>query len=84
MAGWTLESGRGQVVYEYGNFNADYESRTQRFDEILDIILGLWSTPGFTYKGEYYQVDDMTIGAVADAEAPPADLFSGVENGGEC
>ena len=53
--------GRGQVVYEYGNLNIDYESRTQRFHEIVDIILGLWSTPGFTYKGEYYQVEDMTI-----------------------
>lgn len=53
--------GRGQVVYEYGNLNIDYESRTQRFMEIVDIILGLWSTPGFTYHGEYYQVTDMTI-----------------------
>ena len=53
--------GRGQVVYEYGNFNMDYETRTQRFQEIVDIILGLWSTPGFTYKGAYYQVEDMTI-----------------------
>ena len=53
--------GRGQVVYEYGNLNVDYESRTQRFDEIVDIILGLWSTPGFTYHGKYDQVTDMTI-----------------------
>ena len=53
--------GRGQVVYEYGNLNIDYDSRTQRFHEIVDIILGLWSTPGFTYEGQYYQVRDMTI-----------------------
>ncbi len=53
--------GRGQVVYEYGNLNVDYDSRTQRFHEIVDIILGLWSTHGFTYHGEYYQVTDMTI-----------------------
>jgi alkanesulfonate monooxygenase SsuD/methylene tetrahydromethanopterin reductase-like flavin-dependent oxidoreductase (luciferase family) len=53
--------GRGQVVYEYGNFKVDYETRSQRFQEIVDIILGLWSTPGFTYKGEFYQVEDMTI-----------------------
>ena len=53
--------GRGQVVYEYNNFGVDYESRTQRFAEIVDIILGLWSTPGFTYRGRYYQVEDMTI-----------------------
>jgi alkanesulfonate monooxygenase SsuD/methylene tetrahydromethanopterin reductase-like flavin-dependent oxidoreductase (luciferase family) len=53
--------GRGQVVYEYNNFKVEYNSRTQRFQEIVDIILGLWRTPGFTYHGQYYQVDDMTI-----------------------
>ena len=53
--------GRGQVVYEYNNFKVEYDSRTQRFEEIVDIILGLWSTPGFTYHGQYYSVDDMTI-----------------------
>ena len=53
--------GRGQVVYEYNNFNVDYDSRTVRFREILDIILGLWTTRGFTYHGEYYSVDDLTV-----------------------
>ena len=53
--------GRGQVVYEYANFKVDYATRTQRFNEIVDIILGLWSTPGFTYHGEHYKVDDLTI-----------------------
>ncbi len=56
--------GRGQVVYEYNNFKVEYDSRTQRFQEIVDIILGLWSTPGFTYHGKYYSVDDMTIAPV--------------------
>ena len=53
--------GRGQVVYEYNNFNVDYETRTQRFEEILDVILGLWTTPGFSYDGVFYQLKDMTI-----------------------
>jgi alkanesulfonate monooxygenase SsuD/methylene tetrahydromethanopterin reductase-like flavin-dependent oxidoreductase (luciferase family) len=56
--------GRGQVVYEYNNFKVEYDSRTQRFQEIVDIILGLWSTPEFTYHGKYYSVDDMTIAPV--------------------
>ncbi len=53
--------GRGSADYEYGNFNIDFESRDQRFKEVLDIILGLWTTAGFSYHGEYYQVDDITI-----------------------
>ncbi len=53
--------GRGSADYEYGNFKIDFESRNQRFQEVLDIILGLWTTSGFSYHGEYYQVDDITI-----------------------
>ena len=53
--------GRGSTVYEYGNFNVDFDSRDQRFQEALDIILGLWTTRDFSYRGEYYQVEDLTI-----------------------
>ena len=63
--------GRGQVVYEYNNFKVEYDSRTQRFQEIVDIILGLWSTPGFTYHGTYYSVDDMTIAPVPVQQPHP-------------
>ncbi|GIT45186.1 MAG: hypothetical protein Ct9H300mP11_31220 [Chloroflexota bacterium] len=56
--------GRGQVVYEYANFKVDYDTRTERFNEIVDITLGLWSTPGFTYHGEHYQVDALPIAPV--------------------
>src|SRR5574341_208298 len=63
--------GRGQVVYEYNNFKVPYDSRTQRFEEIVDIILGLWSTPGFTYHGEHYSVDDLTIAPVPIQQPHP-------------
>ena len=53
--------GRGSADYEYGNFKIDFDSRNDRFREVLDIILGLWTTENFTYHGEYYQVDGITI-----------------------
>ena len=53
--------GRGQVVYEYGNLGVDYQTRTQRFQEIVDIIIGLWSAPNFSFHGDFYHLDDMTI-----------------------
>ena len=53
--------GRGQLPYEYGGLNVDYDTRTTRFQEVLDIVLGLWTTPGFSYHGEHYQLDDVTI-----------------------
>ena len=53
--------GRGSADYEYGNFKIDFDSRDKRFQEVLDIILGLWTTEDFSYHGQYYQVDGLTI-----------------------
>ena len=56
-----LGVGRGSADYEYGNFKIDFDSRDDRFREVLDIILGLWTTEDFSYQGKYYQVDGITI-----------------------
>ena len=56
-----LGVGRGSADYEYGNFKIDFDSRDDRFREVLDIILGLWTTEDFTYHGRYHQVDGITI-----------------------
>lgn len=69
--------GRGQVVYEYGNFGVEYHTRTERFTEILDIIIGLWTQNGFTYRGEFYQVNDLTI-APSPVQEPHPPLFMAV------
>ena len=34
---------------------------TQRFNDVIEIIVGRWSSPGDTYRGNRYQVYDMTI-----------------------
>ena len=69
--------GRGQVVYEYGNFGVDYDSRTEKFGEILDIIIGLWTQSGFTYHGKFYQVDDLTV-APSPVQQPHPPLYMAV------
>jgi alkanesulfonate monooxygenase SsuD/methylene tetrahydromethanopterin reductase-like flavin-dependent oxidoreductase (luciferase family) len=56
-----LGVGRGSADYEYGNFKIDFESRDDRFREVLDIILGLWTNEDFTYHGKYHHVDGITI-----------------------
>ena len=43
-----LGVGRGSADYEYGNFKIDFDSRDIRFQEVLDIILGLWTENDFT------------------------------------
>ncbi|MCZ6875750.1 MAG: LLM class flavin-dependent oxidoreductase [bacterium] len=69
--------GRGSANYEYGNFNIDFDSRDARFQEVLDIILGLWTTPRFTYHGDFYQVNDLTL-APAPLQQPHPPVFLAV------
>ncbi len=69
--------GRGSANYEYGNFNIDFQSRDKRFQEVLDIILGLWTTSRFSYTGEYYKVDGVTL-APSPLQKPHPPVFLAV------
>ena len=69
--------GRGSADYEYGNFKIDFASRDGRFKEALDIILGLWTTREFSYHGEYFQVDGLTI-APTPLQQPHPPVFLAV------
>ncbi|MFQ6027422.1 MAG: LLM class flavin-dependent oxidoreductase [Dehalococcoidia bacterium] len=69
--------GRGNTVYEYGNFHIDMESRDVRFKEVLDIVQGLWTTPHFSYQGELYQVEDITI-APSPVQQPHPPVYMAV------
>jgi len=39
----------------------DDRQRAKRVDEALDILAGLWSGKPFTYKGQYYQISEVTF-----------------------
>ena len=69
--------GRGSTNYEFGNFKIDLDSRDVRFQEALDIILGLWTTREFDYHGEFYQVDNLTI-APSPLQQPHPPVFLAV------
>ena len=69
--------GRGSAIYEYGNFDIDFGSRDLRFQEVLDIILGLWTTTRFTYHGEFYNVNDLTL-APSPLQQPHPPVFLAV------
>jgi alkanesulfonate monooxygenase SsuD/methylene tetrahydromethanopterin reductase-like flavin-dependent oxidoreductase (luciferase family) len=49
-----------------GNFNqfeevTDLKARARMLDEALDVLVGLWSGEPFSYRGEYYHVDEITL-----------------------
>ncbi len=39
----------------------DVRHRSQRLDEALDVLMGLWSGQPFSYQGEHYNVGDVTF-----------------------
>ncbi len=49
------------VEFDYFGENSDEKIRAQKLNESLDIISGLWSGKPFSYKGHYYQLEEMTF-----------------------
>ena len=57
-----LGVGRGIATSnEYVGMNIPAEESEERFREMLDILPGLWTTPRFSYKGAFYQIDEVTL-----------------------
>lgn len=50
-----LGIGRGYQAIEFDNFNLDLSEARDRFNESLEVILGLWTEDGFTHKGRFFE-----------------------------
>ena len=53
--------GRGTGQAEFGGYGIDPANARDRFYECVEVIQGLWTTPGYTHHGEYYNMDDVTL-----------------------
>ena len=53
--------GRGYQPAEFASFGISMDESRARFNEALAIIEGLWTTDNFSYDGEFWQVDDLTL-----------------------
>lgn len=38
-----------------------FRERYARLREAVHVIRGLWTTPGFSYEGDYYRIDEVTL-----------------------
>lgn len=56
-----LGLGRGYQPLEYKGFNMDQTHSRDIFDEGVRLIRECWTKDRVTFKGKYYQVDDMEI-----------------------
>ena len=51
-----FSAGRGYDEREYRAFQIPFDESRGRFDEELQIVTGAWTTPNFTFNGEYHQI----------------------------
>ena len=53
--------GRSGLTKYYQGYNVPYSESRQRFFEALDVIMKAWSQDQFSYHGEYYSYEDVTL-----------------------
>ena len=53
--------GRGSAGYEYVGYDIDQEESQTRFQEAINIVQGLWTTPDYSHEGEHYRVRRATL-----------------------
>ena len=53
--------GRGAIPAHFQGYGIDQEQARDRFLEGLEMVLGLWSHEKFTYRGRYYQAEELSI-----------------------
>jgi alkanesulfonate monooxygenase SsuD/methylene tetrahydromethanopterin reductase-like flavin-dependent oxidoreductase (luciferase family) len=46
--------GRGAAGYEYTGYDLDHADSQQRFQEAINMVQGLWTTPEYTHQGKFF------------------------------
>lgn len=54
-------TGRGYQAGEFRGLGVPMDESRSRYEEVMDICVGLWTQDHFSYNGQHYQVDDVTI-----------------------
>lgn len=50
------------VKREYANLGYEYGTRGRRMDELLEVVTGLWSGEPIDYDGDFFHLEDASIG----------------------
>ena len=63
LSGGRLEFGvgRGTAPIHYVGYNVSMEESRERFTESLDVIRTAWTQERFSYKGQYFQAEDLAV-----------------------
>ena len=63
--------GRGYQQREFKGYGVPQSESKARFREAVEIIEGLLTTENFTYEGQFWQTEDLTIAPMPVQERPP-------------
>jgi alkanesulfonate monooxygenase SsuD/methylene tetrahydromethanopterin reductase-like flavin-dependent oxidoreductase (luciferase family) len=53
--------GRGSAAYEFNAYGVDQTDNRAMFQEGIQTITDLWTTPDYSHDGKYYKVDHATL-----------------------
>jgi alkanesulfonate monooxygenase SsuD/methylene tetrahydromethanopterin reductase-like flavin-dependent oxidoreductase (luciferase family) len=53
--------GRGSSGYEYAGYGVAQAESQARYRETITIVKGLWTTPDFSYRGEFYDLQHVNL-----------------------
>ena len=56
-----LGVGRGTFPNVHEGFNVGFEESRSRFDEFLEIVVAAWTQETFSFHGEHYSCDELTV-----------------------
>jgi probable F420-dependent oxidoreductase len=68
---WQLEHDQAGIPFERPG------RRIARLAEAVKVVKGAWTTPGFTFTGEHYRIDDLTLGPVPVQQPHPPIAIGG-------
>lgn len=63
LSGGRLRVGfvRAFLAHEFDAYNVPMDESRERFNEAVEIILGAWNTDGFSYKGRFSSVENVSL-----------------------
>ncbi|GAA2665894.1 MULTISPECIES: LLM class flavin-dependent oxidoreductase [Nonomuraea] len=56
-----LGIGRGYQSFEFEGFGIDLAEARDRFNEALEVILGLWTQDSFQHEGKFYRTGEVSL-----------------------
>lgn len=56
-----LGVGRGYQPHEYNGYGVDQSRSRDIFRECVEILQGTWSNESFSYQGEFYQFEELSV-----------------------